>query len=337
MQILASYRRPASVFDTGPVPHDSRDNESPTTHRGCGEPGLLRRESPHRFDTLAYIMLRPLARKTYPPTARRIQYRFTVAPATTRSVKGKEWYQADDVAQEYDSKRFSKGGRLIDRREKEAVLAALGPVEDKNILEIACGTGRFTVMLAQEGANIVGLDISRAMMAQGREKARAAGVADRIEFLRGDAARLPFPDDHFDAVFAMRFFHLADTPAKFLAEMARVSKEQVFFDTFNDQSLRVAYNWLLPMGSHLYSERDVQRLLDDAGLDLVDAAHDFVLPFGFYRKIPNGVARPFRSIDLAIGDSTVGDEVASVSYWNAHVTQSAAADTRATDRASDAE
>lgn len=234
-------------------------------------------------------------------------------------MKGKEWYQADDVAQEYDSKRFSRGGRLIDHREKRAVLDALGPVEDKDVLEIACGTGRFTVMLAERGANIVGLDISRAMMTQGREKARRAGVEDHIEFLRGDAARLPFPDDHFDAVFAMRFFHLADTPAKFLAEMARVSKEIVFFDTFNDTSARVAYNWLLPMGSRLYGEAEVHELLDTAGLSLADVRSDFLLPYGFYRKIPNGVAGAFREADTSLGETALGRRLASVSYWRATV------------------
>jgi ubiquinone/menaquinone biosynthesis C-methylase UbiE len=234
-------------------------------------------------------------------------------------VKGEEWYQADEVAQEYDVKRFSRGGRLIDRREKRAVLDALNPLDDRKVLEIACGTGRFTVMLAERGADIVGLDISSAMMAEGRKKARAAGVADRIEFIRGDAARLPFPDDHFDTVFAMRFFHLADTPAKFLAEMCRVSKRQVFFDTFNDRSTRVLYNWLLPMGSRLYGHAEVKRLIDGAGLTLTDADHDFVLPYGFYRKIPNRLAGAFRSADTAIGDTPLGDRVASVSYWNAHV------------------
>jgi len=234
-------------------------------------------------------------------------------------VKGEEWYQTDEVAQEYDVKRFSRGGRLIDRREKRAVLDALNPLDGRNVLEIACGTGRFTAMLAERGADIVGLDISSAMMAEGRKKARAAGVADRIEFIRGDAARLPFPDDHFDTVFAMRFFHLADTPAKFLAEMCRVSKEQVFFDTFNDRSTRVLYNWLLPMGSRLYGHDEVKRLIDGAGLTLTDASHDFVLPYGFYRKIPNRLAGAFRSADTAIGDTPVGDRVASVSYWNAHV------------------
>jgi len=234
-------------------------------------------------------------------------------------VKGEEWYQADEVAQEYDVKRFSRGGRLIDRREKRAVLEALSPLEDRKVLEIACGTGRFTVMLAERGADIVGLDISSAMMSEARKKAHAAGVADRIEFLRGDAARLPFPDDHFDTVFAMRFFHLADTPAKFLAEMCRVSKEQVFFDTFNDRSTRVLYNWLLPMGSRLYGRTEVRRLVDGAGLTLTDASHDFVLPYGFYRKIPNRLAGAFRSVDTAIVDTPLGPHLASVSYWNAHV------------------
>jgi len=232
-------------------------------------------------------------------------------------VKGKEWYQADDVADEYDDKRFTGGGELIDLREKQAVLDALGPVEDKRILEVACGTGRFTVMLAERGADIIGLDISPAMMAKGRKKAQRAGVSGSVEFMRGDAARLPFPDDHFDAVFAMRFFHLADTPVTFLRELRRVSKEQVFFDTFTRPSTRVLYNWLLPMGSRLYSKRDVESLLADSGLSLAAATHDFMLPYGFYRELPGAVARPFRTVDTALGSTPLGDAVASVSYWNA--------------------
>ncbi|MDG5775767.1 methyltransferase domain-containing protein [Haloarculaceae archaeon H-GB2-1] len=234
-------------------------------------------------------------------------------------MKGQEWYQEDDVAESYEDKRFSRGGRLIDRREKQAVLDALQPVEEKNVLEIACGTGRFTVMLAERGADIVGLDISGPMLQQGRQKAQATGVDDHLEFMRGDAARLPFPDDHFDAVFAMRFFHLADTPAAFLSEMRRVARELVFFDTFNRFSTRSIYNWALPMGSRLYSRSEVTRLLDDAGLQLANEDHDFVLPYGFYRKIPNGLASSFWDADQAIGGSPVGDNFASVSYWTAEV------------------
>ena len=187
------------------------------------------------------------------------------------------------------------------------------------MLEIACGTGRFTVMLAERGADIVGLDISGPMLQQGRQKARDAGVSDHLELMRGDAGRLPFPDDHFDTVFAMRFFHLADTPATFLSEMRRVTKDQVFFDTFNARSTRSVYNWLLPMGSHLYTRRDVETLLDGADLRLESVDHDWILPYGFYRKIPGAVADPIRNFDTALGGSPVGDRLASVSYWNARV------------------
>jgi len=234
-------------------------------------------------------------------------------------VKGQEWYQATDVAEEYERKRFSRGGRLIDRREKEAVLDALGPVEAKNVLEIACGTGRFTVLLAERGADIVGLDISGPMLQQGLEKARRANVDATLEYMRGDAARLPFPDDHFDAVFAMRFFHLADTPAEFLAEMARVSSGDVFFDTFNAQSLRSTYNWLLPMGSRLYTRSQVYGLLDSVGLALEDGAHDFVVPYGVYRKIPGVLASPLRAADTAVGAVSSGERLSTVSYWHARV------------------
>ncbi|WIV68124.1 class I SAM-dependent methyltransferase [Natrialbaceae archaeon AArc-T1-2] len=234
-------------------------------------------------------------------------------------MKGQEWYQADDVAAEYDDKRFSRGGQLIDRREKEAVLEAIAPVEDRSILEIACGTGRFTVMLAERGADVVGLDISAPMLQRGREKARQAGVSDTLEFLRGDAGRLPFPDDHFDTVVAMRFFHLADDPEAFLAEMRRVSSEQIVFDTFNRFSTRSIYNWALPMGSRLYSKSEVSVLLAKTNLTLVDVEDDFLFPYGLYRQLPNSFAEPIRSLDRTLGRVPNVDHLASVSYWNTRV------------------
>jgi ubiquinone/menaquinone biosynthesis C-methylase UbiE len=235
-------------------------------------------------------------------------------------VKGQEWYQQEDVVDDYEDKRFSRGGgRLTDRVEKESVFAALAPVEDKTILELACGTGRFSVLLAERGADVVGLDISAPMLAEGRAKAKRAGVADTIAFMRGDAGRLPFPDDHFDAVFAVRFFHLAPTPEAFLTEMARVSTDQVVFDTYNRVSARAVYNWALPMGSRLYDRREVDEMLAAADLRLTDETHEFVVPFGLYRKLPGGIARPLRDVASVVGDTTLGDGLASISYWSATV------------------
>lgn len=234
-------------------------------------------------------------------------------------MKGQEWYQAADVAEEYEDKRFSRGGRLIDTREREAVIAAIGPVEHKSVLEIACGTGRFTVMLGERGAQVVGVDISVPMLQQGVSKAHHARVSDQVQFIRGDAGGLPFPDDAFDAVFAMRFLHLAPSPLGFLREMRRVTRDTIFFDTFNAFSSRAVYNWLLPMGSRLYDDQQVENLVRGAGLELADAAHDWILPYGLYRKLPGRFAEGLREFDLAVGRSGLGRQLASVSYWDARI------------------
>ncbi len=234
-------------------------------------------------------------------------------------MKGKEWYQTAEVAEEYEDKRFSRGGRLIDRQEKEAVSAALGDLEGKRVLEIACGTGRFSVMLAARGADVVGLDISDAMLSQGRKKARGAGLSSRLEFIRGDAARLPFPDDHFDAVLAMRFFHLIPNPDRYLREIRRVTDGRLVFDTFNTPSSRSIYNWLLPMGSRLYNDGDVHEMLDRTGYELVDSMHDFLLPYGLYRAIPRSIANALYRAESGLRHTEVGKGLTSVSYWNARV------------------
>ncbi|AWB28692.1 class I SAM-dependent methyltransferase [Halococcoides cellulosivorans] len=234
-------------------------------------------------------------------------------------MKGQEWYQTDEVAEAYDAKRFSNGGRLIDRTEKGAVLDALSPVEGRRILEIACGTGRFSVALAERGADVVGLDISGPMLRQGHDKAVSAGVRDDADFLRGDAGRLPFPDDHFDAVLAMRFFHLVDDPAGFLAEIERVSRHQVVFDTFDRPSLRTLYTWALPMGSRLYGRSEVRELLADADLDLAGVDHEFLFPYGFYRQIPARLADWTWTVDESLRGAPGVDRLATVSFWDCRV------------------
>lgn len=227
-------------------------------------------------------------------------------------MKGREWYQQDETAEEYDEWRFSKGGELVDSGEKEALFELVSTVEGLEILEVACGTGRFSVELAESGADVTGVDISRPMLTKGVGKARERGLG--VEFMRGDAKQLPFPDDSFDLVVGMRFFHLIDEPEKYLREMARVSKSRVVFDTFNKKSARVVYNRFLPMGSRLYSEEDIDRVTEAAGVELVERSNDFVVPFGVYRATPKALAKGFRGFDDVV-QRIGGEGLSSVSYW----------------------
>jgi demethylmenaquinone methyltransferase/2-methoxy-6-polyprenyl-1,4-benzoquinol methylase len=85
-------------------------------------------------------------------------------------------------------------------------------------LDVACGSGKLTAELARAapGGRVVGLDFSPRMLAE----ARAAHP--RLEFVEGDALRLPFADAGFDAcTIAFGLRNLAD-PERGLREMLRV-------------------------------------------------------------------------------------------------------------------
>jgi ubiquinone/menaquinone biosynthesis C-methylase UbiE len=59
------------------------------------------------------------------------------------------------------------------------------------VLELGCGTGRLTVTIAQNGVEIVGLDMSAPMLAAARSKALAAGL--KIEFVEADMRQFHLP------------------------------------------------------------------------------------------------------------------------------------------------
>jgi demethylmenaquinone methyltransferase/2-methoxy-6-polyprenyl-1,4-benzoquinol methylase len=89
------------------------------------------------------------------------------------------------------------------------------------VLDVASGTGALAHELRSAGARVVALDFSWPMLATG---AAREGAQRKLEWVNGDATRLPFPDGTFDAVtigFGLR--NLPDTPTG-LRELARVTR-----------------------------------------------------------------------------------------------------------------
>lgn len=62
--------------------------------------------------------------------------------------------------------------------------------EGTRVLEIGCGTGTLSVMMAERGALVTGIDASPAMLAEAQAKAAAAGVEERMKLMRMDAAMI---------------------------------------------------------------------------------------------------------------------------------------------------
>jgi demethylmenaquinone methyltransferase/2-methoxy-6-polyprenyl-1,4-benzoquinol methylase len=94
-------------------------------------------------------------------------------------------------------------------------------------LDVAGGTGDVAIRVARTGgpgARVTVCDISPEMLAVGRDRVAAAGLADRIDLVEGNAEALPFPDKSFDAytiAFGIRNVTHID---RALAEAYRVLK-----------------------------------------------------------------------------------------------------------------
>jgi demethylmenaquinone methyltransferase / 2-methoxy-6-polyprenyl-1,4-benzoquinol methylase len=96
-----------------------------------------------------------------------------------------------------------------------------GPGE--TVLDVACGTGAVAIELARRrGSEVVGIDQSPEMLAEGRRRVEQAGLAHLIRLKEGRAEELPFPDASFDALTFTYLLRYVDDPAAVLMELARV-------------------------------------------------------------------------------------------------------------------
>ncbi len=131
----------------------------------------------------------------------------------------------DNIAPDYDrlnhilSLNIDKGWR------RKAVRETVDTDKPLEILDVACGTGDFTIEIARKvaaGSRVTGIDLSEGMMKIGREKIAKAGV--EAELVQGDCEALPYADGTFNRIsvgFGVRNFEHLELG---LSEMCRVLK-----------------------------------------------------------------------------------------------------------------
>jgi ubiquinone/menaquinone biosynthesis C-methylase UbiE len=93
-------------------------------------------------------------------------------------------------------------------------------------LEIGPGPGYLGLdwLKKTEETRLKGLEISEAMIAIAQSNSAEYGFLDRVEYVKGDAQRMPFEDNYFDAVFSNGSLHEWVHPEDILNEIARVLK-----------------------------------------------------------------------------------------------------------------
>jgi SAM-dependent methyltransferase len=120
----------------------------------------------------------------------------------------------DRAAEFYDATRD-----VGDEATTEAVEHVAAALEGRGrVLEIGVGTGILALPVAARGHDVVGIDVSTAMLAKLRGKAGA----ERLRLLEADARWLPFPGDTFGGSYLRHVLHLIPDWAAAAAELCRV-------------------------------------------------------------------------------------------------------------------
>jgi SAM-dependent methyltransferase len=236
----------------------------------------------------------------------------------------------ETIANEYDRRIPGEGPTddLFTDTEYDFLLSKVDPSD--HVLDMGCGTGRFTVPLAERAATVVGLDISPQMLAVNGEKLADRGL--EAELREGDMTSLPFPDATFDAItsmLALMHIPLDDREQVFL-EAARVLKpggrlligvknaiferlfpgdrfatvdvtdveagELVFTETEAGQELSAPW--------HSFSPDDLARLTAEAGMSLVHLRGNSPVAAWLADSVLaySGLRESIQSLEKSLGD-----------------------------------
>lgn len=131
------------------------------------------------------------------------------------------------ITGEFDTRAYDKMmRRMRDRGWLETGFIIKEGVTSGLALEVGPGPGYLGLewLKKTSGTLLDGLDISEDMLALARRNAAEYGLTDRVDYVGGDARKIPFEDGHFDAAFTNGSLHEWSHPEEILNEIYRVLK-----------------------------------------------------------------------------------------------------------------
>ena len=211
------------------------------------------------------------------------------------------------VAGRYDLMNDLMSGG-IHRVWKDAMMDWLAPRDRQRLLDVAGGTGdvAFRFLRRAPGATATVCDVTEAMLEEGKRRADAADLADRLDWVSGDAMALPFGDAEFD-VYTISFgIRNVTKPQAALAEAFRVLKPGgrlmvLEFSQLPNPAMQWAYdrysfNVIPAMGQAVTGDRDSYQYLVESIRKFPDQERfaQMIRAAGFeqvkYRNLTMGVA-----------------------------------------------
>lgn len=120
---------------------------------------------------------------------------------------------------------------------------------DGEVLDLACGTGRISIPMAQAGLSVTGLDLSAEMLKRAQEKAEQQGVSDRLKLVQGDMRS-------FDL---QKSFSLIMIPFRSFLHLLHIQEQMKALSCIRKHLApggKLAFNVFVPKISHLYEESE---------------------------------------------------------------------------------
>lgn len=126
----------------------------------------------------------------------------------------------DEWPQWYEQWFTTPIGKLVKETESALVHELLGLRPGEELLDAGCGTGIFTLDFLREGAQVVGLDVSRPMLDVAQTKLKG----NPIELVQGDMLCLPFKENSFDKTVSVTALEFIEDAPRAIGELFRVTR-----------------------------------------------------------------------------------------------------------------
>jgi len=127
---------------------------------------------------------------------------------------------------------------------------SLGNVEGQRVLDLACGTGWFSVILAKRGALVEGVDISTEAIKVAQARAKVNDVASRVNFQPMSFYELRYPSNYFDKIIGLSVLHHSqnkDLLAEALYKVLKPGGRIVFNEPFGNSVYLEKLRLLVPV------------------------------------------------------------------------------------------
>ncbi len=162
--------------------------------------------------------------------------RYYQARARVRKLRPYDWEKFDLIAKPTHGYVYS--------------VKCLGDIRGKKVLDLGCGTGWLSVILAKRGAYVEGIDISSQAIHVASEMAKINEVDANTNFTVGSVYKLCYPDQYFDLVIGQAIIHHVRDKASCAAEIFRVLRGRgraVFFEAFGNSRILERIRLLMPV------------------------------------------------------------------------------------------